>query len=84
MIGVDANAANAQKAMDFNIVDEVLPLIEAVEKADIVVLAVPVSACEQLLPQILEVVDKQVVIDTGSTKKGIIEVVKKHPKEALL
>ena len=80
IIGVEANKENAQKALDLKIVDEVLPLYQAVIKADIIVLAVPVSVCEQLLPQILDNVDKQVVIDTGSTKKGITDAVKNHPK----
>src|SRR5690349_15372090 len=80
VIGVDANKENAQKALDLKIVDEVLPLYQAVMKADIIVLAVPVSACEQLLPQILDNIEDQVVIDTGSTKKGITDAVKNHPK----
>jgi len=80
IIGVDANKENAQKALELKIVDEVLPLYQAVMKADIVALAVPVSACEQLLPQILDNIDNQVVIDTGSTKKGITDAVKDHPK----
>ena len=80
IIGVDANKENAQKAFDLKIVDEILPLYQAVMKADIVVLAVPVSACEQMLPQILDNIDNQVVIDTGSTKKGITDAVEDHPK----
>lgn len=80
IIGVDANKENAEKALELKIVDEVLPLYQAVMKADIIVLAVPVSACEQLLPQLLDNINSQVIIDTGSTKKGITEVVKNHPK----
>jgi prephenate dehydrogenase len=80
VIGVDANKENAQKALDLKIVDEILPLYQAVMKADLIILAVPVSACEQLLPQILDNIENQVVIDTGSTKKGITDAVKDHPK----
>ena len=80
VIGVDANKENAQKALDLKIVDEMLPLFQAVMKADIIILAVPVTTCEQMLPQILDNIDNQVVIDTGSTKKGIIDVVKNHNK----
>jgi len=80
VIGVDANKDNAQNALDLNIVDEVLPLFQAVMKADIIILAVPVSTCEQMLPQILDNIENQVVIDTGSTKKGITDVVKSHSK----
>ena len=80
VIGVDANKENAQNALDLNIIDEVLPLFQAVMKADIIILAVPVSTCEQMLPQILDNIENQVVIDTGSTKKGITDVVKNHSK----
>ncbi|TKK64919.1 prephenate dehydrogenase [Ilyomonas limi] len=80
IIGVEANKENAQKALELKIVDEILPLYQAVMKANIIVLAVPVSVCEQLLPQILDNIDSQVVIDTGSTKKGITDAVKNHPK----
>jgi prephenate dehydrogenase len=80
IVGVDANKENAQKASELKIVDELCPLYQGVMKADVIVLAVPVSACEQLLPQILDNIDNQVVIDTGSTKKGITDAVKNHPK----
>jgi prephenate dehydrogenase len=80
IIGVEANKENAQKALDLKIVDEILSLYPAVMKADIIVLAVPVSTCEQLLPQLLDNIDKQVIIDTGSTKRGITDAVKNHPK----
>jgi prephenate dehydrogenase len=80
IIGVEANKENAQKSLELKIVDEILPLFQAVTKADIIILAVPVSTCEQMLPQILDNIDNQVVIDTGSTKKGIIDVVKDHHK----
>lgn len=80
VIGVEANKENAERALALGIVDEILPLYQAVMKADIIVLAVPVSACEQLLPQILDNIEDQVVIDTGSTKKGITDAVKNHPK----
>jgi prephenate dehydrogenase len=43
-------------------------------------LAVPVDAATALLPSILDKVDRQVVMDAGSTKAGIIDVIKDHPK----
>src|SRR5689334_5456520 len=53
IIGVDSNKENSEKALDLKIVDEILPLYQAVMKADLIILAVPVSACEIMLPQIL-------------------------------
>ena len=80
IIGVDANRKNQQTALDLQLVDEVLPLFEAVVKADVVVLAIPVSACETLLPQLLDNIGNQVVIDTGSTKQNLTDAVKGHAK----
>ena len=54
IIGVDASKDNQQKALELHLIDEVLPLFPAVVKADVIILAIPVSACEVLLPQLLE------------------------------
>ncbi len=80
VIGVDAKEEHQQKALDLGLVDEILPLEEAVKKSHIVMLAIPVNACVKVLPQILDWVDQQVVIDAGSTKGSLIEAVKNHPK----
>ena len=80
VIGTDLSRENEQKALELGLVDEVLPLKEAVQKADLVVLAVPVNACVQLLPIVLDLVDKQIVIDTGSTKTNLVNAVSNHPK----
>ncbi len=54
VIGVDANKENQQKALELHLVDEILPLYPAVVKADVIILAIPVSACEIMLPQLLD------------------------------
>ena len=68
IIGVDASKAHRQKAVEAGLVDETMELEEAVKQVDLVILAVPVNVAEKLLPLILDIVDKQVVFDTGSTK----------------
>lgn len=78
--GVELNAEHAAKAVELNIVDEVLPLKEAVTGADLVILAVPVDAAVKLLPEILDIVDKQVLVDMGSTKEIFVNAVTTHPK----
>lgn len=78
VIGVDTNEHNQQRALELGIANEVLPLKEAVEKSDLIVLAIPVDATEKLLPAILNLITKQVVMDIGSTKTGVIEAVKNH------
>lgn len=82
VIGSDLSKENEQKALDLGLVDEVLPLKDAVQKADLVVLAIPVNACVQLLPIVLDEVNKQIVIDTGSTKTNLVNAVLHHGKRS--
>ena len=80
IIGVDANEAHCQKALELGLVDRIAALEEAIPQSDLVILAVPVSACMQLLPVIMEQISsKQVVMDVGSTKQRIVEAVENHP-----
>ena len=80
LIGVDQNAAHAKTALELELVDEVLPLDEAIEQSDVIILAIPVDAMLQLLPGLLNKIDKQIVVDLGSTKSELIEAVKNHPR----
>ena len=80
VIGVEMNEEHKRKALSLRLVDEVKELDEAVKESDLVFLAVPVDGAAKLLPAILEKVDKQVVMDAGSTKEGIIQAIKDHPK----
>lgn len=80
VLGVEANPAHAADALRRGLVEAVLPLEEAVAAADVVLLAVPVSAIERLLPRVLELVEKQVVFDAGSTKESILQAVSGHPR----
>jgi prephenate dehydrogenase len=80
VIGVDANEEHQRKALSLGLVDEIKELDAAIAVADLVVLATPVDIVIELLPKILNRVDQQVVIDVGSTKAGILEAVKDHPK----
>jgi len=80
LIGVDANPEHQQKALELELVDEVLPLDKAIKEAEVVVLAIPVTLMVEMLPGILDLVDEQIVIDLGSTKSQLVNVVKDHPK----
>ena len=80
VIGVESNEEHKRKALALRLVDEVKELNEAIKESDLIFLAVPVDAATALLPSILDKVDKQVVMDAGSTKDGIIEAIKDHPK----
>lgn len=81
-IGVSRRPETAQKALDLGLVDEILPLEEAVKAADIVIVATPVDAYMTILPQILDMVDNQIVIEVGSTKSIVVKSVKNHPKRS--
>ncbi len=81
VIGVDASEAHLQKALDLHLIDEKADLEEGVKRSDLVILAIPVDAIEKLLPQVLDHVDQQVVMDAGSIKEAVLEAIKNHPKK---
>ena len=80
IIGVDVNDAHAKKAVELELVDEILPVDEAIEQSDVVVLAIPVDKLVGLLPAVLDKINQQIVLDMGSTKRLLIETIKNHPK----
>ena len=83
LIGVEANSEHAAEALQLGLVQQVLPLTEALKQSDLVLLAIPVNAISKLLPQILdELLPGAVVIDLGSTKSQLCEAVKDHPNRA--
>lgn len=80
VIGVDHESANLSKALELNVIDEALPLQEAVKKAAIIYIAIPVDATVNVVLQVMDLVsDKQVVIDAGSTKFALCKAVNDHP-----
>ncbi len=80
LIGVDADEEHLQQALALELVDEVLPINEAIENADVIILAFPVDKMVEVLPAILDRITNQVVLDLGSTKSQLTEAVKNHPK----
>ena len=80
LIGVDADAAHARMALELELVDEMLPLDEAIEAADVLVFAIPVDSLVGLLPTVMDKISNQVVIDLGSTKGKLVEIIQGHPR----
>ena len=78
VIGVDNSERNRAKAVELGLVDRTLPLDEAA--ADLIVLATPVDSIPLLAVKVLNKVDRQVVIDMGSTKQELCEVIAQHPR----
>lgn len=80
LVGVDANAAHAEEALRLELVDEILPLDEAILASEVIILAIPVDQLVGQLPAILDQVTDQIVIDLGSTKSQLVDAVKGHPR----
>ena len=80
LIGVESSPQHAAKALELGIVDSVQPLQQAIEGADLIAIAVPVDAIPQIAVKILNrVTPNQIVIDMGSTKGELCEIISQHP-----
>jgi len=82
IIGVDVNQDNLDKAIRRRLIDEDKSLPEAIAISDLIIVSTPVDAMLKLLPEVLNHVDQQVVIDVGSTKASLLDSVKNHPNRA--
>jgi len=80
VIGVDASEQHLTQALDLGIIDQATSLNEAVALSNLIIIATPINAAENLLPQILDLVEKQVVMDVGSTKNNICKIASAHSK----
>ena len=74
IIGVDANVTHQQIALNLKLVDSIMDIESAIKTADLIILSVPVDKAVSLLPLILKQVDKQVVMDVGSTKSNVCKI----------
>ncbi|MEL7120655.1 MAG: prephenate dehydrogenase [Bacteroidota bacterium] len=79
IIGVDQNKDNLDKAIRRRLINEDHLLEDAVAQSDLIIIATPVDSLKSLIPKILDLVDKQVVMDVGSTKKEVLAYIKDHP-----
>ncbi len=80
IIGVSKTEASAKKAIELGLVDEILPLDEAVKKSDLIYIAIPVDVTIPVMHQILNLVnDEQIITDAGSTKYALSKAVENHP-----
>lgn len=79
IIGVDASRNSLDKALRRRIIDEACELDEGVAKADLIIVATPVDVAMEVLPQILPQIKNQVVMDVGSTKQRLLDLVDTLP-----
>ncbi len=82
LIGVDTNRDHQKKALELGLVDEMMDLDEAIENSDVVVLAIPVDAMVNMLPNVLDRITNQVLIDMGSTKSEMMTIANSHAKRS--
>ncbi len=71
IIGVDNKPENVKTALQLGWIDETLNLDEAIKQSELIIIAIPVDATLELLPGLLSKLDKQVMMDVGSTKEII-------------
>lgn len=81
--GIDNDQQHISKALELNIIDEEADFEQGVKNADLIIIAIPVDAARKVLPGVLDLIsDHQTVMDAGSTKAGIVNAVKDHPKRS--
>ena len=79
IIGIDKSEIHLQKALELKLIDETSELLK-INNPDIIVISVPVKSILNILPIVLKSVNNNsLVIDFGSTKKSICQIVKEHP-----
>ena len=81
--GIDNNKNNLKEALALNIIDLQSDLEYGINNSDVIIIAIPVDAAKEVLPKVLDLIsDSQTVMDVGSTKAGIIESIKNHPRRS--
>jgi prephenate dehydrogenase len=81
--GIDNNNEHLSEALNLKIIDAKVDLEYGIKNSDLVILAIPVDAARKLLPDVLDLIsENQTVMDAGSTKSGIVNAVKNHPKRS--
>ncbi|MBL7559157.1 prephenate dehydrogenase [Olleya sp. YSTF-M6] len=80
IFGIDKSEDHLNQALDLGVINNKATL-EDLDKADLVVLAIPVDVSVTLLPTVLDKIsDFTLVADVGSTKSDICKVVEHHPR----
>lgn len=78
--GMDKNPEHLAKALELNIIDEVLKPEDMV-KMDVIVVSIPVDKANSIIRDVLtQVHSKALVMDMGSTKAELCNAISEHPK----
>jgi len=74
IVGIDHNKEHIKKALELNIIDEVIEFEEIIQ-CDVIIIATPIKAIIDILKKLsnLPLKENVTIIDFGSTKQKIIE-----------
>jgi prephenate dehydrogenase len=80
VIGISRTEASLKKALQLGLIDEALPLEEAIRKSDLIYVAIPVDVTVGMVKDIMDLItSKQIVADAGSTKFVLCKALADHP-----
>ena len=80
VVGVSRTRASLDKALELGLIDEALPLEDAVKKSDLIYVAIPVDATIPVMKQVMDLInERQIVADAGSTKGALCASLADHP-----
>jgi prephenate dehydrogenase len=80
IIGVGRSSQSLAKALELGLIDEAMPLEEAVKQSDFIYVSIPVDATVPVMLQIMDLINEgQLVADGGSTKFALCNALKNHP-----
>ena len=81
VLGLEANEERAEEALRLGLADRIVSFEEGVREADLTVLATPVDTIPTLAIKALNRIgDQQTVIDLGSTKEELCELISQHAR----
>ena len=79
IIGVTRTKESADIAISLGLIDEALPLEEAVRKSDLIYVSIPVDITIPVMKQVMDLVTgNQIVVDAGSTKGALCRELAEH------
>jgi prephenate dehydrogenase len=80
VIGISRTEESIKKALELGLIDESLPLKEAIAKSALIYVAIPVDATVTAVCEIMDMInEKQIVADAGSTKHALCKAIADHP-----
>ncbi|NCB07616.1 MAG: prephenate dehydrogenase [Bacteroidia bacterium] len=79
--GIENSEENARQALELGLVDRIESFEAGIQHTDMVIIAIPVDKELELLPRVLDKIrSNTTVIDMGSTKRMITDLVRTHPR----